>query len=101
MDDDDDPEGAALDLSQFSEASVLAPVLIDDDIQTGVATLRQIGLLYLLIVTVALLIGITILLHQQLTLVFQGQTYVDSLSPGQAPRKQPSCGNLQRVLANR
>lgn len=96
---DDPSEGSALDLSHFS--GVLAPVLLDN--QTAV-TIRQIGLIYLLITTVALLIGISLLLYQQLMLVYQGQTYVDSLSAGDddnaGPRKK-GCANLQRVLGNR
>lgn len=99
---DDPPESgaSAIDLNHFS--GVLGPVLFDD--QTGV-TIRQIGLIYLLIITLALLIGISLLLYQQLALVYQGQTYLGSISAENhdvnAGSRKKGCANLQRVLGNR
>ena len=66
--------------------------------------IRHIGLLYLFIITLALLIGISLLLHQQVTLVFQGQTYLDSLSVVDGNKSgsvKKGWANLQRVLAKR
>lgn len=101
---DDPPESesgaSALDLSHFS--GVLAPVLFDDE--TAV-TIRQIGLIYLFIISLALLIGISLLLYQQLALVYRGQTFLDSLSAwndvNAGSSRKKGFANLQRVLGNR
>lgn len=68
--------------------------------QTAI-TIQHIGLVYLFIITLALLIGISLLLYQQLALVYEGQTYLDSLSPVNDDTSKKGWANLQRVLGKR
>lgn len=68
-------------------------------------TIRYIGLLYLFVISMALLIGVGILLYQQLSLLYQGQTYLDSLSTAvsesNSGSRRKGWVNLQRVFGNR
>lgn len=66
-------------------------------------TIRYIGLLYLFVISMALLVGVGILLYQQLLLLYQGQTYLDSLSTVVSESSKSGSGrkgwaNLQRVF---
>lgn len=66
--------------------------------------IQHIGLVYLFIVTLALLIGISLLLYQQLALVYQGQTYLDSLSAVHDDNSgswKKGWAHLHRVLGKR
>lgn len=67
-------------------AGVLSSLLFDNQVAF---TIRSIGLLYLFVASLVLLIGVGLLLHQQLVLVYSGQTYLDSITPLMAAETDP------------
>lgn len=80
-------------------SNVLTAVLFSTD------SVRALALIYLSIAALALLIGVGLLLHQQLHLLYNGETYIDSLSSGgwmdRDFRGGKGWANLGRVFGKR
>lgn len=58
-------------------ADVLSALFFDNQV---VFSVRYVALLYLIVTSLAVLIGAGLLLYQQLALVYSGQTYLDSIT---------------------
>ena len=78
-------------------AGVLSSLLFDNQVAF---TIRSIGLLYLFVASLVLLIGVGLLLHQQLMLVYSGQTYLDSITPLMAAEADPAGFSGKRGWTN-
>lgn len=78
-------------------AGVLSSLLFDNQVAF---TIRSIGLLYLFVASLVLLIGVGLLLHQQLVLVYSGQTYLDSITPLMATETDPAGFSGKRGWTN-
>jgi len=59
------------------------------------ASARAFALIYLCIASLSLVIGVGLLLHQQVQLVYSGETYIDSLTPGGGKR---SWANFRKLF---
>lgn len=82
-------------------SDLLSSLLFDNE---DISAIRYIALLYLFVISTALLIGVGILLYQQLSLLYQGQTYLDTLSTDLTnfgPVGRRGWANLQRVFGKR
>lgn len=98
----DPPEPGTSGMGLDYVADAFSSLLFDNQVAF---TIRYIGLLYLFVISVALLIGVGFLLSQQLSLVYQGQTYLDTLSTGVNDSNSGSgkkgWANLQRVFGKK
>ncbi|CAM6097998.1 unnamed protein product [Calypogeia fissa] len=61
---------------------------------------RAVALLYLLVASVAIVTGVGILLQQQLSFLYSGSTFIDSIQAASKSRGQEGWDNLRQVFGN-
>lgn len=84
-------------------ANILSAVIVDTQFTFS---MRLLSLVYLFVASVALLIGVGVLLQQQLWFVYRGETYMNNLYPSDNRGKNAVTGsqgwtNLYKVFGRR
>ncbi|XP_024533860.1 protein S-acyltransferase 11 [Selaginella moellendorffii] len=73
----------------------------DEDKGLPSVSARSLALIYLVITAMAILIGLALLLRQQIQLLYAGQTYLESIQAGDGELLRPGWHNLRRLFGKK